>query len=267
MKISVITLFPEIIRPSIDVSIVSNAQKKGLVDIDFIQLRDFASDSHGTVDDRPYGGGAGMVLMASPVTEAIKKIKDQRSPLRPEASRGTAKLKTKVVLTSARGVAYSQAKAEEYSQLDHLIIIAGHYESVDERVLAHVDEEVSIGDFVLTGGELPAAMFLDSVVRLLPGVLKKEDATESESFGSVSLDELEKAVGSTHEIQALQNAGVKEVRLLEYPHYTRPEEFEGKKVPDMLLSGNHGEIRKWRLQQSYSLTCQRRPDLLHPASA
>lgn len=267
MKISVITLFPEIIRPSVEVSIINNAQKKGLVEIELVQLRDFAIDSHGTVDDRPYGGGAGMVLMASPVKEAISKIKDQRSPLRPEASRGTAKLKTKVILTSARGVSYSQQKAEEYAKLDHLIIIAGHYESVDERALEYVDEEVSVGDFVLTGGELPAAMILDSVVRLFPGVLKKEDATENESFGSVSLAELEKAAGTTKEIQDLQNAGHREVRLLEYPHYTRPEQFDGESVPDILLSGNHAEIRKWRLQQSYSLTIQRRPDLLRPKAS
>ncbi len=253
MKISVITLFPEIIRPSVDVSIVSNAQKKGLVEVELVQLRDFAIDDHGTVDDRPYGGGAGMILMASPVIEAIEKTRAQDTSN-----------KQKIVLTSARGVVYSQQKAEEYSKLDHLIIIAGHYESVDERVMEHVDEEVSVGDFVLTGGELASAMILDSVVRLLPGVLKKDDATTDESFGLVSVEELEKAVGSTSVIQHLQEAGVSTVRLLEYPHFTRPEEFEGKQVPDILLSGNHAEIKKWRLQQSYEITLSRRPDLLKP---
>lgn len=243
MKITIITLFPDMLSPFISKSIIKQAQEKNAVKIEIIQLRDFAKDAHGTVDDRPYGGGAGMVMRADIIVEALTSIKN----------------KTKVILTSAKGKPYNQAKAQELSQLDHIVIIAGHYEGVDERVMDHIDEEISIGDFVLTGGEIPAAAIVDSIVRLLPGVLKKEEATEEESFFSVPLDALKKAVGKT---EIFNNISTSIVQLLEYPHYTRPETYEGKKVPDVLLSGNHEKIRIWRLQQAYIQTKKKRPDLL-----
>ncbi len=247
MKITIITLFPDMLSPFLNESIVKRAQEKNIVNIEIIQLRDFAKDAHGTVDDRPYGGGAGMVMRADIITEALKSIKSKI--LKP----------VKVILTSAKGKPYTQAKAQELSNLDHLIIVAGHYEGVDERIMDHINEEISIGDFVLTGGEIPAAAIVDSIVRLLPGVLKKEEATEEESFFSVSIDELKEAVGET---EILKNIATPTVQLLEYPHYTRPEEYEGKKVPDILVSGNHEKIRTWRLQQAYAQTKKKRPDLL-----
>ena len=244
MKITIITLFPDMLAPFLSESIIKRAQEKNAVKIEMIQLRDFAKDAHGTVDDRPYGGGAGMVIRADVLSEAISKVQS---------------LSQKTILTSAKGATFNQKKALELSKLDHVIIVAGHYEGVDERIMDHIDEEISIGDFILTGGEIPAAAIADSIVRLLPGVLKKEEATEEESFFSVSLDELKKAVGET---EILKNISTSTVQLLEYPHYTRPEEYEGKKVPDILISGNHEKIRTWRLQQAYAQTKKKRPDLL-----
>lgn len=227
MKISVITLFPEMIRATTGESIIKRAQEKQAVEIELINLRDFAKDSYGSVDDRPYGGGTGMVLRADILYEALQK-----------ALSGSAG-KRRVILTSARGRTFRQAVAHEYTQLDHLILIAGHYEGVDERILDYVDEELSIGDFVMTGGEIACAAVIDAVTRLLPGVLKKEDATVKESFS-----EFEGKI------------------LLEYPQYTRPEVFQGNKVPDVLLSGNHKEIEKWRLDEALKQTKAKRPDLL-----
>ena len=244
MKITIITLFPDMLAPFLSESIIKRAQEKNAVKIEMIQLRDFAKDAHGTVDDRPYGGGAGMVIRADVLSEAISKVQS---------------LSQKTILTSAKGATFNQKKALELSKLDHVIIVAGHYEGVDERIMDHIDEEISIGDFILTGGEIPAAAIADSIVRLLPGVLKKEEATEEESFFSVSLDELKEAVGET---EILKNISTSTVQLLEYPHYTRPEEYEGKKVPDILISGNHEKIRTWRLQQAYAQTKKKRPDLL-----
>jgi tRNA (guanine37-N1)-methyltransferase len=189
-----------------------------------------------------------MVLMVEPIVKALRSL--------------NLEVNKKIALTSAKGETYSQEKALEYSHLEHLVIIAGHYEGFDERILEYIDEEISLGDFVMTGGEITAAAVLDSVVRLLPGVLKKEGATEIESFYKVPLAELINAVGLTPELESLQNAGKTEVQLLEFPHYTRPEIFEDKKIPDVLLSGHHKEIYKWRLQQSYKQTLQKRHDLL-----
>lgn len=247
MKITIITLFPQMFEGFLQESIVKRAQEKGAVDLSFVQLRDFAVDAHGTVDEPPYGGGAGMVLRVEPVMQALTSCKTKDSH---------------VVLTSPRGTVYDQHKALEFSECKDLIIVAGHYEAVDERVMSEIDEEISVGDYVLTGGELPAAIMVDSIVRLLPGVLKKEDATTIESFFEVSLDDLIKAVGEDETLDILQKTGAKTVKLLEYPHYTRPQEFDGKKVPEILLSGNHAEIIKWQLQEAYSITKKRRPDLL-----
>jgi len=247
MKISVITLFPDMISGFCNESILKRAQEKGIVEIEIVNLRDFAPDSYGTVDDRPYGGGAGMVMRADVLDEAIKKVKD---------------LNSKVILTSAKGKTYSQAKAQELSKHNHIVIIAGHYEGVDERVMEYVDEEISIGDYVLTGGEIPAAVIIDSVVRLLPGVLKKDGATEEESFYQISVKELIDIVGETEILGRLRKNTIEFVQLLEYPQYTRPEEFDGKKAPEELLSGDHEKIRKYRLKKSYEETKTKRPDLL-----
>ena len=219
MKISIITLFPEVFEPILNSSILKRAQKKGLVEFELINLRDFGEGRHQVVDDRPYGGGAGMILKADILSKALASIKKY----------------DRVILTSASGSPYKQAKAKELSKLSHIVIVCGHYEGVDQRFIdKYVSEEISIGDYVLTGGEIPTMVIVDSITRLIPGVLKTE-ATENESFSTT---------------------------LLEYPHYTRPEEFEGKKVPEVLLSGNHGEIKKWRLEKSREITKKLRPDLL-----
>ena len=234
MKISIITLFPKMIEGFLYESILKRAQEKKLVEIEIVNLRDFAIDDYGSVDDRPYGGGVGMVLRVDVIYKALSYVKTSSF-----AKASADKQMLKVILTSARGKTYNQQITQNYSKLEHIIIIAGHYEGVDERVLEYVDEEISVGDYVLTGGELPACIIADSVIRLIPGVLKKEEATQLESFSNID--------GNT---------------LLEYPQYTRPEEFMGEKIPGILLSGNHNEIEKWRITQSKKITKKRRPDLL-----
>lgn len=223
MKITIITLFPEVFDPILNTSILKRAQQKGKVSFELINLRDFGEGKHKVVDDRPYGGGAGMVLKADVLAKTLTKC------------RLSGKL-SRIILTSASGVPYRQADAKRLSKINHLILVCGHYEGVDQRFIdKYVDEEISIGDFVLTGGEIPAMVIVDSIVRLIPGVLEKQEATAEESFAQ---------------------------GLLEYPHYTRPEAFEGKSVPKVLLSGNHAEIAKWRKQKSLEKTKKIRPDLL-----
>lgn len=225
MKISIITLFPEMFDKVINTSILGRAQKKGKVEFELINLRDFGEGVHKTVDGRPYGGGVGMVLRA----DILAKVINDTNIIRSEE-------KCVTILTSASGTPYKQAKAKELSQLDHLIIICGHYEGIDQRFIdKYVSEEISIGDYVLTGGEIPAMVIADSVVRLIPGVLEKEEAVIDESFTDAN--------------------------LLEYPQYTRPEEFEGEKVPEILTSGNHEEVAKWRHEQAIKKTEHTRPDL------
>ena len=220
MQIDILTLFPEMFHGPFSESVIKRAQEKGLVTINLHNLRKWTKDSHHSVDDYPYGGGTGMVLMVEPFYEALKELKKENS---------------KVILMTPQGFPFVQEKAQELAQCTHLIIIAGHYEGFDERIREHlVDEEISIGDFVLTGGEIPAMVITDSIVRLIPNVLK-EDATKYESFTD---------------------------NLLEYPQYTRPEDFKGWKVPEVLLSGNHKEIAKWRQKKSREKTKARRPDLL-----
>lgn len=252
MQIAIISLFPTMISGFFAESIIKRAQEKGLVTIHFVNPREFALDSYGTVDDKPYGGGAGMVFRMEPLVQSLQKV----SKTLPAGS------SNHVVLTSPRGKTFDQQKAIEFSKRENLTIIAGHYEAMDERITAHVDEEISLGDFVLTGGELVAATIVDAVVRLLPGVLKKTESTEGESFFTVPLPELVKAVGTDELLNKLQSDGVESVQLLEYPQYTRPEEFQGVRVPEVLLSGNHQEIDKWRLQEAYKETVKRRYDLL-----
>jgi tRNA (guanine37-N1)-methyltransferase len=214
MKIDILTLFPEMFKGPFEESIVKRAQEKELVEINIHNLRDWATDKHKTLDDKPYGGGGGMVLMVKPIYEALKDLKTKNS---------------KVVLLTPQGKVFNQKKAQEFSKLKHLILIAGHYEGFDERIREHlIDEEISIGNYVLTGGELPAMAVIDSVVRLIPGVLGAEESL---------IDETHTKPGYT-----------------KYPVYTRPESFKNWKVPKILLSGNHKEIEKWRKEKSLEKT-------------
>jgi len=223
MKIDILTLFPKMFTGPFDESIVKRAQDKGLVEINIHDLRAYGEGERKTVDDRPYGGGVGMILRVDIVDKAISNLKTR--------AKGT-----KVVLLEAAGNKFTQEIAGELSKIDHLILIAGHYEGFDHRVQEHlVDEVISIGDYVLTGGELPAMVITDAVVRLIPGVLEKEGATKLESFT--------------------------DPHLLEFPQYTRPDEYKDWKVPEILLSGNHKEIEKWRKEQSLKKTKKVRPDL------
>lgn len=237
MKITIITLFPRMFEGFLTESIVGRARKRGQVEIAIIDLRAFAKDSYGTVDDRPYGGGTGMVLRVDVLHACLQSIlgEDMTEPS-VNAKKYRQNARVRVILTSAKGKTYSQVVAEKYAwKFNHLVIIAGHYEGVDERVMHFVDDEISIGKYIVTGGELPASIIADSVVRLLPGVLAKADATQHESY---SLKERKTVKGTT------------KVRRKEHPHYTRPEEYMGMKVPDVLTSGDHQKIRAWRLQEA-----------------
>ncbi|MCR4305960.1 MAG: tRNA (guanosine(37)-N1)-methyltransferase TrmD [Candidatus Daviesbacteria bacterium] len=235
MKISIITLFPEVFEPILNASILKRAQKKGLVSFKLINLRDFGEGRHQVVDDRPYGGGAGMVLRADILAKALSSIVNRHSL--------TTNEQRKTILMSASGTPFKQKIAQGFSKLDHLILVCGHYEGVDQRFIdKYVDEEISIGDYVLTGGEIPAMVTVDSITRLIPGVLEKPEAIINESFST--------------------NYELRTTNLLEHPQYTRPENFEEEKVPEILLSGNHGEIDKWRLKKSLEKTKKVRPDLL-----
>lgn len=214
MTFDIITIFPRILDSYIIESILGRAEKKGLIKINFHDLRDYTTDKHRSVDDTPYGGGPGMVMMVEPIWKALKSLKTY-----------DLRLKSKTILLSPRGARFTQKKAEELSKFDRLILIAGRYEGVDERVNGFVDEQISIGDFVLSGGELPAMIIVESVARLLPGILGTDESIIDESFSEGS--------------------------LVEYPHYTRPEIFKTDdggelKVPEILLSGNHAQIAKWR---------------------
>ena len=219
MKFDVLTLFPEMFE-ILNQSIIGKAIEKSLIDIHLINIRDFSKDKHKKVDDTPYGGGAGMVMKPDVVYDAYQSVTDKDA---------------KVIYMSPQGKPLNQKKVEELSKENHLIILCGHYEGIDQRVLDKiVDEEISIGDYVLTGGEIPAMVLIDSVSRYVEGVLK-EDSIKEESFSN---------------------------GLLEYPQYTRPEIFEGMKVPEILLSGHHENIEKWRKEKSLEMTKKKRPDIL-----
>ena len=219
MKFDILTLFPEMFEP-IKTSIIGKATEKGIIDINLINIRDFSEDKHNKVDDTPYGGGAGMVMKPDVVYSAYNSIDDKNA---------------KVIYMSPQGKKLNQKKVEELSKENHLIILCGHYEGIDQRVLDKiVDEEISIGDYVLTGGEIPAMVLIDSVSRYIDGVISNESVSE-ESFSN---------------------------GLLEYPQYTRPEVFMGEKVPDVLISGHHENINKWRRQESLKNTLKKRPELL-----
>lgn len=225
MRIDVLTLFPEILQGSLPYSILGRAEREGKVKVHLHQLRDYALDKHRIVDDRPYGGGAGMVLKCEPLVRAIEAIQ-------------TMEERAHVIYLSPGGRVFKQAVAQEFSQKKRLLLICGHYEGIDQRVIdGWIDEEISIGDYVLSNGAVAALVVIDATVRLLPGVLGNEESAGNDSFS-----------------QDLQG-------LIEGPQYTRPEEFQGKKVPEILLGGDHAKIREWRLQEARRKTKLRRPDL------
>lgn len=223
MRIDIITLFPEIFFGPLGSSIVGRAVKKGLVEINTVDLRDFTHDRHKTVDDKPFGGGPGMLMKPEPLFEAVESLRKENSI---------------VILTGPRGEKFSQKTAKELTGCDHLIIICGHYEGVDERVREHLaDREYSIGDYILTSGNLPAMVICDAVTRLLPGALGCEESGEDESFSTES-------------------------GVLEYPQYTRPATFREWSVPEVLISGDHGKIEKWKREQAVKETLKSRPDIM-----
>ncbi|WP_421385421.1 tRNA (guanosine(37)-N1)-methyltransferase TrmD [Bacillus salacetis] len=226
MKIDVLSLFPSMFSGVFGESILKKAQEKGAVQYNVVNFREFADNKHGQVDDYPYGGGAGMVLKPQPIFDAVDSLSGGQENTK----------KPRVILLCPQGKRFNQEKAEELAKEDHLIFVCGHYEGYDERIREHVvTDEISIGDFVLTGGELGAMVVVDSVVRLLPGVLGNEDSPVLDSFSS---------------------------GFLEHPHYTRPSDFRGMKVPEELISGNHKLIEEWRERESLKRTYERRPDLL-----
>lgn len=223
MKIDIITLFPDMFKGPFDMSMLWKAQERGLAQINLIDLRDFGLGARKTVDDTPYGGGDGMVLKPEPMVAAIEAAKANNPGAR-------------IIAMTPSGHRFNQAAAAELALLPGLILLAGHYEGFDERIFSFVDDQISIGDYVLTGGELPAMVIADSVIRLIPGVLGGELSAQDESFS--------------------------EPNLLEYPHYTRPQEFRGQAVPEVLQNGHHAEIAKWRRQEAEKKTQLYRPDLI-----
>lgn len=220
VRFDILTLFPEMIEGMLNQSILKRAIEKKIIEVNIINFRDFSTNKHSTVDDYAYGGGAGMLISVEPIHLAMKTIPNIDKAYK--------------ILTSPSGNVYNQDKAEKLSKLDHIVIVCGHYEGIDNRILDYIDEEISIGDYVLTGGEIPACAIIDSIARLVPGVISDESIV-GESFT---------------------------MGLLEYPQYTRPYEYDGKKVPDVLVSGHHANIKKWQRYQSLKKTYEVRPELL-----
>jgi tRNA (guanine37-N1)-methyltransferase len=256
LRFEILTIFPEIFRGFFDFGVLSRAQKTGLVEIGVRDLREFTQDRHRTVDDRPFGGGEGMVLKAEPLADALASLqvtpKSERDP--------DWQSQYSVVLLSAQGRPFTQSVARELAALDRVIFICGRYEGVDERINElYCDREISIGDYVLSGGELAAAVVLDATMRLIPGVLGNEASSEFESFGAGD------AAIST-DIDGVPRSQHGSGGLLDYPHYTRPAEFGGLTVPEVLMGGDHAAVRRWRREQQLRKSLQNRPDLLEGAA-
>lgn len=263
MQFDIVTIFPEFFAGPLDYGIVRRAREARLIDVCVHDLRAFTHDRHRTVDDRPFGGGEGMVLKPEPLFEAVESLTGVIPP-----SDRAEQPETAIVLLSASGKLFHQDVARRFTGLERIIFLCGRYEGVDERVAEHLaTDEISIGDFVLSGGELGAALIVDAVTRLIPGALGNEDSTVNESFSAINeLPKLatEAAPSAGHE-SPFANAQGKHVTdhyLLDFPHYTRPAEFRGWSVPETLLGGNHEEIRRWRLQKAIEKTRRNRPDLL-----
>lgn len=243
MNFYVLTIFPEMVNTGLNHSIIKRAMEKKIISVRAIDIREFSKNKHKKVDDYAYGGGAGMVMQAQPIYDAYMSIKEKVKP------------KTRVIYMTPQGEKFSQEKAKELSKEKEIIFLCGHYEGIDERVIEEiVTDEVSIGDFILTGGELPAMMVIDAVSRILPNVLGKEESFTNESFTSEYVLEGEEVKGRRREYNLR--------KLLEYPVYTRPIEFNGKKVPEVLISGNHKKIKEWKKEQAIKRTVLKRPDLL-----
>ena len=256
MHFDLITIFPEFFAGPLGHGIVRRAREAGLIETHVCDLRNFTHDRHRTVDDRPFGGGEGMVMKPEPLFEAVESLLGVAA----ETARGVES-RTAIVLLSAAGRLFDQPTARRFANLDRMVLICGRYEGVDERVAQHLaTEELSIGDFVLSGGELPAAMILDATTRLLPGALGNEDSAINESFSD--LGELWAATPASPPGRVITRRA-----LLDYPHYTRPQSFRGWEVPEVLLGGNHEEIRRWRQKMALEKTERNRPDLFGPDQA
>ena len=247
MRFDLITIFPEFFAGPLDHGIVRRARQAGIAQIQIQDLREFTKDRHRSVDDRPFGGGEGMVLKPAPVFEAVEKLLERN--VGDSEEKMPAPENAAIVLLSAAGRLFTQQTARRFANLDRLILICGRYEGVDERVAEHLaTDEISIGDYVLSGGELPAAILIDAVTRLLPGAVGNEASTENESF-----HEYEGVAGGTPRARGV---------LLDFPHYTRPAEYRGWKVPATLIGGDHAEVAKWRREKALEKTRRNRPDLL-----
>ena len=250
MRFDIITIFPDFFRGPLDFGVLRRAREQGVVNVTIRDLRAFTHDRHQTVDDRPFGGGEGMVLKAEPIFECVESMGISSREQRLDGKSGET-----VILLSAQGGLFHQKEAEALSKLDRVVLICGRYEGVDERVNEHLaDREISIGDFVLSGGELGAAMIIDVVARLVPGVLGNEASSQQESFSS----RVKVPQADTPDSTCASGG------LLDYPHYTRPADFRGWTVPEVLASGNHDEIRRWRRRKALEKTLRNRPELLHP---
>jgi tRNA (guanine37-N1)-methyltransferase len=253
MKFEIVTIFPDFFRGPLDYGIVRRAREAGLIEVALHDLRAFTRDRHRTVDDRPFGGGEGMVLKPEPLFECVESLKvGDLESRRAEGARQT------VVLLSPQGRMFTQAVAQELAGLEQIVLVCGRYEGVDERVAeALVDREISVGDYVLSGGELGAAVIIDTVTRLLPGALGNEASARQESFTAASVTREAAAQEAEIPDSTCGSGG-----LLDYPHYTRPAEFRGMPVPEVLMGGNHEQIRKWRRKKALEKTLRNRPDLL-----
>lgn len=252
MRFDLITIFPEFFTGPLDYGIVRRAREAGLIETHIHDLRNFTRDRHRTVDDRPFGGGEGMVLKPEPLFAAVESLFSPEKP----GSNGTA-----IVLLSAAGKPFDQQTARRFAQSKRLVLLCGRYEGVDERVAEHLaTDEISIGDFVLSGGELPAAMIIDAITRLIPGALGNEDSALNESFSLQSGNSDERAIPPEARAHTRR-----QTTLLDFPHYTRPASFRGWDVPEILLSGDHEHIRAWRRQKAIEKTMRNRPELLGPS--
>lgn len=262
MRFDLITIFPEFFTGPLEHGILRRAREAGIVDIRMQDLRAFTHDKHRTVDDRPFGGGEGMVLKPEPLFEAVESLLGHG--MGDAANPAPRDPKTAIVLTSAAGKLFHQGTARRYAQLERVILICGRYEGVDERVAEHLaTDEISIGDFVLSGGELPAALIIDAVTRLLPGALGNEASSQNESFCTAPTDRMARCIVPLR--SDTDRAPRSEGRvLLDFQHYTRPADFRGWKVPEVLIGGNHAEVAKWRRAAALEKTRRNRPDLFLP---
>jgi len=258
MKADIVTIFPDFFRGPLEYGITRRAQEMGLAEIRVHDLREFTHDRHRTVDDRPFGGGEGMVLKPEPLFECLESI-----GLAPREERLARRVKQSVVLLSAQGQRFSQKVAAEFALLERIVLVCGRYEGVDERVAEYLaTEEISVGDYVLSGGELPAMLIIDAVTRLIPGALGNEASSQNESFSAVH-DKEARGTGGARPAPTGGKPLIEEcTTLLDFPHYTRPADFRGWKVPDVLIGGNHAEVANWRRAAALEKTQRNRPDLL-----